>query len=109
MKLPLFLLAAGLAGAASLGRGADAAALWSNECAKCHGDDGKGQTKMGKKLGIADLSDPKVQAGFNDEQAAKAIKEGVKDKSGKQTMKPAENVTDADIAALVAYVRMLKK
>jgi cytochrome c551/c552 len=39
----------------------------------------------------------------------KAIKEGVKDKAGKVAMKPAENVTDADIKALVAYVRAFKK
>jgi cytochrome c553 len=109
MKLPQWILVAALAGAASLVRGADAATFWANECAKCHGDDGKGQTKMGKKLSIADLSDAKVQAAFTDEQAAKAMKEGVKDKDGKQTMKPIEGITDADIKALIPLVRGLKK
>ena len=46
---------------------ADAAANWENQCAKCHGPDGKGDTKMGKKLAIADLTDAKVQAKFTDE------------------------------------------
>jgi cytochrome c553 len=109
MKLPPILLVAALVSAASLLRGADAATIWGNECAKCHGEDGKGQTKMGKKLGIADLTDAKVQANFTDEQAAKAIKEGVKDKDGKQSMKPIEGVTDADIKGLLPFVRALKK
>src|SRR5689334_22638969 len=47
MKLPHILLVAALTGAASFTRGAEAASIWANECAKCHGEDGKGQTKMG--------------------------------------------------------------
>ena len=109
MKPPHVLFAAALAAAALTAFGADAAANWSEHCAKCHGDDGKGQTKMGKKLSIADLTDAKVQAKFTDEEALKAMKEGVKDSSGKQTMKPIENITDADIQALIPLVRGLKK
>jgi mono/diheme cytochrome c family protein len=109
MKLPRLLLVAALASAAYIARAADAAALFGDQCAKCHGEDGKGNTKMGKKLGIADLSDAKVQAKFTDADAAKAIKEGVKDKDGKLAMKPIEGLSDADIPALVAYVRTLKK
>lgn len=88
---------------------ADAGANWTEHCAKCHGPDGKGQTKMGKKLGLRDLSDGAVQAKFSDAEAFKAMKEGVKDKDGKQTMKPAEGLSDADLQALVAHVRTLKK
>lgn len=97
------------AGAALAGFAADAATNWTEACAKCHGADGKGQTKMGKKLSIADLSDAKVQAKFTDEEAFKAIKSGRTDETGKTTMKAAEGVTDEDITALVAYVRALKK
>lgn len=97
------------ASAALTGFAADAATNWADACAKCHGADGKGQTKMGKKLSIADLSDAKVQAKFTDEQAFKAMKEGLKDEGGKTTMKAVEGLTDADINALVAYVRTLKK
>jgi cytochrome c553 len=89
--------------------GADAAANWKEHCAKCHGDTGKGDTKMGKKLSIADLTDAAVQAKFTDEAALKAMKEGIKDKSDKQTMKPVENVTPEEMQALVAHVRALKK
>jgi cytochrome c553 len=88
---------------------ADAAANWTDQCAKCHGADGKGETKMGKKLGIRDLSEAKVQAGFTDEAIVKAVKEGIKDKDGKVTMKPIEGLTDADIKALIPVVRALKK
>jgi cytochrome c553 len=109
MKLPHLLAVAVLAGAALTVRGADAAAKWADNCAKCHGEDGKGQTKMGKKLGIADLTDAKTQAGFTDEQAAKAIKDGLKDKDGKTTMKAIEGLTDDDIKSLVPFVRGLKK
>jgi cytochrome c553 len=53
---------------------ADAKANWDKECAKCHGADGKGQTKMGKQSGAKDYSDPKVQAEMDDVKAALRIK-----------------------------------
>ena len=52
---------------------ADAKANFEKACVKCHGADGKGQTKMGQKLGIKDMTDAKVQEGFKDEEAFKAI------------------------------------
>jgi len=82
---------------------------WEKLCAKCHGPDGKGETKMGQKLEIKDLTNAKLQAELKDEQAFKAIKEGIKDKEGKIKMKPAEGVTDDEIKALVGHVRTLKK
>ena len=47
-------------------RAADAKETYGKACAKCHGEDGKGQTKMGQKLGLKDLSDAKVQADLTD-------------------------------------------
>lgn len=88
---------------------ADAATNWGEHCAKCHGDDGKGLTKMGKKLSIADLTDPKIQEKFTDEAAVKAMKEGIKDKDGKVAMKPIEGLSDAEMNALVPFVRALIK
>jgi cytochrome c553 len=87
----------------------DAKALYEKECAKCHGTDGKGETKMGKKMGAKDYTDAKVQGEMKDEAAFKAIKEGFKDKEGKVLMKPAEGMTDEDIKGLVAYMRTFKK
>jgi cytochrome c553 len=88
---------------------ANAAALWKSECASCHGDDGRGDTKMGRKLYISDLTDAALQAKFTDEEAAKSIKFGLKDAKGKVIMKEISGVSDDDVKALVAYVRSLKK
>ena len=87
----------------------DAKEVYARDCAKCHGEDGKGQTKMGQKMGAKDYTDAKVQADLKDDAAIKAIKEGLKDKDGKQLMKPSEGLSDADMKALVAYMRTFKK
>lgn len=87
---------------------ADVEANWKKNCASCHGQDGKGQTMMGKKAGAKDYTDPKVQEGFTDEEAVKATKEGVK-KDGKTVMKPyADKLSDDEIKELVAYIRKFK-
>jgi cytochrome c553 len=87
---------------------ADADANWDKTCKKCHGADGKGATPMGKKMEIKDLTDAKYQGTFTDEQATKAIKEGIKD-GDKTKMKAAEGLSDDDIKALVAKVRAYKQ
>jgi mono/diheme cytochrome c family protein len=88
---------------------ADAKANWDSLCAKCHGAEGKGDTKIGQKLGVKDLTDAKVQADLKDEAAAKNIKEGLKDADGKTLMKPFDTLSDDEVKALVQYVRSLKK
>ncbi len=88
---------------------ADAAANWNQHCASCHGKDGSGNTMMGKKLAVKDYRDAKVQAAFSDAEAERAVKEGVKE-NGKEKMKPfGGKLSDADIKALVAYIRSFKK
>jgi cytochrome c551/c552 len=87
----------------------DPKALYEDQCAKCHGLDGKGQTKMGQKLGAKDYTDAKVQAALTEDAAFKAIKDGFKDKDGKALMKPTEDVSDDDAKALVVYMRTFKK
>ncbi len=108
MKKTLLITVATLALAVASGHAADAKGLFESKCAKCHGADGKGETKMGKKLGIKDYSDAKVQAALTDAAVVKAIKEGKKD-GEKVLMKPAEDVSDDDVKALATYVRSLKK
>jgi cytochrome c553 len=102
------LLAAIIGLGVSLAQADDAQAIWDKQCAKCHGKDGDGQTAMGKKLSIRDLTDAKVQAEIKDEDITKAIKEGV-EKDGKRLMKPAEGLSDDEVKALAAHVRALKK
>jgi cytochrome c553 len=109
MKKLLTLSIACFLGAALSAAAADAKAIYDKNCAKCHGAEGKGDTKMGKKLGCKDYSDAKVQAEMKDEAATKAIKEGVNDKDGKILMKPAEGLSDGDVKDLVAYIRSFKK
>lgn len=82
---------------------ADAAATYKKECASCHGADGKGNTKMGKKLKIKDMGSELAK--ISDAQAAKIIKDGVSE-GGKVRMKPAK-VAEGDIPALVKYIRTL--
>jgi cytochrome c553 len=37
------------------------AATYKAKCATCHGADAKGETPVGKKMGIKDLASPEVQ------------------------------------------------
>lgn len=88
---------------------ADVTADYKKHCASCHAADGSGNTKMGKKSGARDYRDPKVQASFSDSEGFKATKEGVK-KDGKEKMKAySSKLSDAQIKALVKYIRAFKK
>lgn len=89
-------------------RAADVKDNWNTLCAKCHGQDGKGQTKIGVRLGVKDFTDPKVQADLKDDAAFKALKEGLKNDDDKTLMKPFDSLSDDEIKALIAYVRTLK-
>lgn len=108
-KHTLILIVAAFALSAWTVRSADVAGLYEKHCVKCHGADGKGETKMGKKIGAKDLTDAKLQAELKDDAAFKAIKEGKKDSEGKIQMKPIEGATDDEIKALVGFVRTFKK
>ena len=107
-KLLVFATVLGLA-AVVTARADDTKDNWTNMCAKCHGDDGKGQTKMGQRLGCRDYTDAKVQSSLKDDEAFKAVKEGLKNDDGKTLMKPYDTLSDDQIKALVAYVHTLKK
>jgi mono/diheme cytochrome c family protein len=83
-------------------------ALYKKECTRCHGDDGKGDTKMGKKMGAKDYTDPEFQKKLKDETMFKIIKEGLVE-DGKTKMKPATGLKDEEIKGLVAYMRTFAK
>ena len=105
------LLLAGfvLAAAATASYSATVGENWENNCTKCHGEDGKGQTKVGKKLKLKDYTDAKVQAEMKDEEMVKAIADGVNDAAGKEKMKAyKDELSAAEIKDLVAYIRKFK-
>ena len=109
MKLRSLILTGGitLVLTPGLARALDVKALWVKNCVQCHGDDGKGGTKIGKKLGIPNLTDAKVQAQYTDDEIFKRIKEGVNDADGNVRMKAVEGVTDAELKTLIKYVRTI--
>jgi len=101
MKLIISVFVTIIVASSGAAFGADGAALWAQQCASCHGKDGSGSTAMGKKLGVKDYS---KDQGFSDAEATNVIK------NGKGKMKAyKDKLSDADVKALVAYVRSLKK
>jgi cytochrome c553 len=91
-------------------RGADVKENWDKNCASCHGMDGKGKTKAGRLADVKDFTDPKYQEGLKEEQMYNQIKDGMKDKNGKERMKPfKDKLTDEEIKALIQFVRAFKK
>src|SRR5215216_678021 len=97
-------VAPGFAGNATPAAVADAAAIYAEKCAKCHGPDGKGVDKY-KKQGIEDFTDAKFQKGYTDAKIAAVINNGKGDfmPAWKGKLKPAE------VTALVKHIRSLKK
>ena len=84
-------------------KGRTAAAIYNNQCASCHGKDGK-RTLRGKIIGATDLSSANWQERTSDEHIFNTISNG----HGKM---PAfgKKLSQSEIESLVAYVRGLKK
>jgi cytochrome c6 len=81
----------------------DAAPIYKAKCAACHGADGKGDSPIGKKMGLRDFASPEVQK-MSDGELTAIIADGKgKMPSYKKSLKP-EQIKD-----LVGYVRSLGK
>jgi cytochrome c6 len=106
-KLPLIAAAAALLASPVL-LAADAKENWSKMCARCHAEDGSGNTKIGKKLKVKDYTTAEGQA-FSDEEGLKAILEGVSE-GGKEKMQAyKEKLSEQEAKDLMALIRALKK
>lgn len=82
----------------------DVKVLFDKRCASCHGKDGQAKTFKAKFNKARNLTDAAWQASVNDERLFNSIANG----RGKM---PAylKKLSEAEINALVAHVRQLKK
>ncbi len=80
----------------------DGPALYKSKCAMCHGPDGAGQTPVGKSMKVRDLRSAEVQK-QTDIELTKVI-------SGGKGKMPGfgQKLSNADIQAIISYVRTLK-
>src|SRR5215471_10131041 len=76
-----------------------AADLFAQNCAKCHGADGKDT----RSAGTPDFTSPSVQSGLSDQQIQETIRRG---KLGRMPAW-ADKLSDAQIAQLASYIRSL--
>ena len=82
----------------------DAAAIYNNQCAKCHGRDGRAKSLHAKHVHARDLTAAEWQNDVSDERIFNSISNG-KGKMPSFKKKLSEN----DINSLVTYVRQLRK
>ena len=77
--------------------------IYAHRCAPCHGETGKADTPIAKKLQVRDLSSPQWQQGATDEGIKKIVKEG------KEKMPRFGRLKPQELEDIVAYVRSLGK
>lgn len=90
---------------------ADGAATFAATCAACHGAAGKGDGVAAASLTVkpANFADAAFWTSRTDDIVKKAIKEGGPAVGKSPLMAPNPQLTDAQIAELVTYLKTLKK
>jgi cytochrome c5 len=86
---------------------AKAKSLYAMDCALCHGDNGNGQTDLGKsmELTMADWTNPASLSGKTDGELFRLIR------NGKDKMPPedAARAKDTDVWGVIIYIRTFSK
>jgi len=81
----------------------DAHALFNENCATCHGKDGRAKTFHGWLVGAQNFTDAGWQEAASDEEIIHAIKTGPRVMPAFQ-----KKLSESEIEALAAYVRTFK-
>lgn len=76
------------------------ASVYRANCARCHGNDGRSNTKEGRRTEADDLTDESVKA-MSADKMARIIR------NGKGDMPANKKLTSAQVTALVRYVKGL--
>lgn len=92
-----------LSGTLSATAQSSAAGVYVSKCARCHGSDGNANTPMGKMINVPSLTSSSL-ANATDAALLATITNG----SGKMAAYSG-TLTDAQITAVVAYIRTLQK
>ena len=81
--------------------------IWKGKgkCFECHGSDGRGKTKVGKKEKIPDLTSPKWKSKHTDAQIKDTITNGSEDNPKMKPFK--DKLTPEEIDSMVTFVRNL--
>ncbi len=100
------LLITAIIATAPLQAGNSGADLFADNCASCHGPDGKARTPAGRKFGAKDLSLSKL----SDAEIEKQIRDGAKNERGADKM-PAfrDKLSSSDISTLVSFVKTFRR
>lgn len=86
---------------------ADPPGGWTKYCTKCHGDDGKGKTKMGERLKVSDVTTAEWQDKRKDADIKKSVREGNAEK--KQPAFGTDKLSDSELDEVVKFMRSLRK
>ncbi|MEP6923162.1 MAG: cytochrome c [Pyrinomonadaceae bacterium] len=77
--------------------------LYAQNCARCHGTDGRGDTELGRTFDVPNIADGKWQNKHSDAKISRKISRG-----GGGMPAFARKLSAKEIASLVSHVRSLK-
>jgi mono/diheme cytochrome c family protein len=83
---------------------ADARAVYAKACTRCHGDDGRAQTKKGQQLRATDFTTSRWQKSITDAKGIRLITTGHEEMPAFK-----DTLTAEEIRAVMAYLRGFKR